>query len=192
MPKINKTKYALLGVLSLNPASGYDIKKFCDFSIAHFWNENYGHIYPVLKRMEAEGLVIKKTERTSGRPERNVYSISEKGRRELHEWLQLPVEQEPVRMEMMLKLFFSSAVPLANSLEKVIDYGRKHQELLNRLLAAEEMLLTEDFYKNQEGLPFWLATVNYGKHHSRAAVQWASETELMLKGVSQGENALGR
>ncbi|AKA68713.1 PadR family transcriptional regulator [Clostridium scatologenes] len=60
MAKINKTKYALLGVLTLSSGSGYDIKKFCDSSIGHFWNENYGHIYPVLKKMEEEELITKK------------------------------------------------------------------------------------------------------------------------------------
>lgn len=51
MAKVNKTKYySLLGILSNRPGSGYDIKKMCDSSIGHFWNENFGHIYPVLKR----------------------------------------------------------------------------------------------------------------------------------------------
>ena len=54
MAKINKTKYALLGVLSIMSGSGYDIKKFCDSSIGYFWNENYGHIYPMLQRLEDE------------------------------------------------------------------------------------------------------------------------------------------
>ena len=53
MPKENKTKYAILGLLSLAPMSGYDIKIITDNSIGHFWNENFGHIYPVLGRMEA-------------------------------------------------------------------------------------------------------------------------------------------
>ncbi|MGA9048227.1 MAG: PadR family transcriptional regulator, partial [Dehalococcoidia bacterium] len=47
MPKINKTKYAILGLLSLKPASGYDLKKTVDWNIGFFWNENFGHIYPI-------------------------------------------------------------------------------------------------------------------------------------------------
>ena len=58
---VNKTKYAILGVLDTFPGSGYDIKKYCDKSISYFWNENFGHIYPVLKQMENEGLVSKKS-----------------------------------------------------------------------------------------------------------------------------------
>ncbi len=51
MATTNKSRYALLGVLCMKPGSGYDIKKFCDKTISHFWNENYGHIYPVLKQL---------------------------------------------------------------------------------------------------------------------------------------------
>ena len=68
MAKINKTKYAILGVLSQMSGSGYDIKKCCDTSIAYFWNENYGHIYPVLKKMEEE----EKNDSGDDPPRRNV------------------------------------------------------------------------------------------------------------------------
>jgi len=46
MPKENKTKYSILGLLSRAPMSGYDIKKLTDNSISHFWHENFGHITP--------------------------------------------------------------------------------------------------------------------------------------------------
>ncbi len=72
MPKVNKTKFAILGMLSIAPMSGYDMKKRFDSSVAHFWNENYGHIYPVLGRLEKEGLVTKKTELPQGKPLRKV------------------------------------------------------------------------------------------------------------------------
>jgi hypothetical protein len=26
----------------MKPGSGYDIKNFCDKTISHFWNENFG------------------------------------------------------------------------------------------------------------------------------------------------------
>jgi DNA-binding PadR family transcriptional regulator len=97
MAKENKTKYALLGVLSLGPASGYDIKKYCDVSIAHFWNENYGHIYPVLRQMEAEGLVDRKTEMNEGKA-RHVYHMTEQGRTVLLDCL--PYRAKPRRPAM--------------------------------------------------------------------------------------------
>jgi hypothetical protein len=40
------SRYALLGMLSLGPGSGYDLKKRIEGSLAHFWSESYGQIYP--------------------------------------------------------------------------------------------------------------------------------------------------
>jgi DNA-binding PadR family transcriptional regulator len=119
MAVANKAKYAILGSLSLMPMSGYDIKKFSDGSIAHFWNENYARIYPVLKQMEKEGLVIKETMHTEGRPSRNLYSITGKGRSQLDLWLLQPVEDIRPREELLLKLFFSENVPAENLIEKL-------------------------------------------------------------------------
>ena len=44
MAKENKSKYAVMGVLSICPASGYDIKKFMECSTSNFWSESYGQI----------------------------------------------------------------------------------------------------------------------------------------------------
>src|SRR5208282_3571760 len=49
MPKENRSKYAILGMLDFCPMSGYDLRKYAASSIGHFWKEDYGHIYPTLK-----------------------------------------------------------------------------------------------------------------------------------------------
>ncbi len=59
MREIGATPNALLGLLSLEPMSGYDIRQMISRSIGYFWSESYGQIYPGLKRLAAEGLVVK-------------------------------------------------------------------------------------------------------------------------------------
>src|SRR5580658_2289456 len=50
------SRFAVLGMLSLGEKlSGYDIRKVISESTANFWSESYGNIYPVLKRLLAEG-----------------------------------------------------------------------------------------------------------------------------------------
>src|SRR5215469_4692552 len=100
------TQKALLGLLSLGSMSGYDIRALVSWSIGHFWSESYGQIYPALKRLAALGLVEKKTERTKGRPDRHVYSLTRQGQVQLKEWLRLPPVEEVQRNELLLKLFF--------------------------------------------------------------------------------------
>jgi DNA-binding PadR family transcriptional regulator len=181
MSKTNKTKYALLGGLSLKSGSGYDLKKFCDFSIAHFWNENYAHIYPVLKDMEKEGLVNKVTEQNEGRPPKNIYSITDKGRDELHEWLLLPVESCPQRNELLLKLFFSSNIPIENLIEKIMDYRIKHEALIEKYQRIEEIIKNDESTKDEKDLPLWLASISFGKYHSKAILNWCDETVKSIK-----------
>ena len=74
--------------------TGYELKKFFDTSVAHFWNAELSQIYPALKAMESEGLVEMKVEVQDDRPNRKVYSITDSGRRELLEWLAKPADRE--------------------------------------------------------------------------------------------------
>ena len=171
----------MLGALSISPMSGYDIKKFSDISISHFWNENYARIYPVLKEMEKEGLVTKITKRTAGRPERNIYSITAKGSEELNEWLLQPIQYRPPREELLLKLFFSSKVPVENLREKIRAEKEKYQKLIEEFERIESIITTVRKTKNQKGLPLWLTTINFGKCHGEAVIKWCNQTLKTLE-----------
>ena len=181
MAKKSKTKYALLGMLSMSPMSGYDIKKLTDFSISHFWSENFGHFYPVLKKMEADGLVTKKVEEKSGKPSRNIYSITHAGSEELVNWLQLPVEPPPIRNELLLKIFFADQLPKEKIVEMVAQEREKCLSKLNEYKKIEAALKTDDQYMNDKRIPFWLMTLSYGAHTARAGISWCDEAQKILQ-----------
>jgi DNA-binding PadR family transcriptional regulator len=183
MAKVNKTKYALLGVLSLISGSGYDIKKFCDSSIGYFWNENYGHIYPVLQKMEKEELITKEVKQTEGRPAKNVYSITQKGREELKEWLMLSVEEEPIRSEFLLKMFLSKDIPARKIIEKIEKAKEKYKDSLKEYLEIEKILSSESFETDKKSRILYLSTVNAGKKNEEAKIKWCEETIKALEEV---------
>jgi len=176
MPKINKTKYAVLGMLSLGPMSGYDMKKRFDSSVAHFWNENYGHIYPVLKRLERGKLVAGRTERTEGKPSRTVYSITKKGRAELSAWLLLPAERPILRIELLLKLFFGSQVPPSNLIAKVEEEKAFCERALAAFREIEAHIDREVSNAPVRDAAYWLVTLDYGTRYYRAVASWCEET----------------
>ena len=134
------SKYALLGFLSLRPMSGYDIKKTVEQSIAYFWNESYGQIYPLLKKLAGEGLAIRRTEKNSGKPDRLVYSITDRGREELRRWLARAPQTQPPRSELLLKLFFSSPQDLAANLSHVEEMRATHRAALAEYDRVEQQL----------------------------------------------------
>ena len=106
MPGRSSSRYAVLGILTLEPMSGYDIKKFIETSVAHFWRESYGNLYPLLNRLTDEKLVRRRTKRQKGKPDRHVYSLTDRGRAAFLEWLGEPAKEDAVRSELLLKLFF--------------------------------------------------------------------------------------
>lgn len=185
MAKINKTKYAILGVLSQMSGSGYDIKKCCDTSIAYFWNENYGHIYPVLKKMEEEELIVKEVEQNEGRPAKNVYSITEKGREELKQWLILPVEHNPLRSELLLKIFWSKDIPIENIIEKIQKEKEDAEKNLQEYLKVEKILKSQEGHEDKKNLVLWLATLNYGRYDEEAKIKWCEETLKSLETLKE-------
>jgi DNA-binding PadR family transcriptional regulator len=168
------TPNALLGLLSMNPMSGYDMRSVISQSIGHFWSESYGQIYPSLKRLAAEGFVEKKTQRQKGRPDRNVYSLTGKGRDRLREWLALPVAEEVHRSELLLKLFFGAQVLPEISRKHVTEFMEAQMTALKVYTAIAKKLRKEVAGNPQ--LPYWLMTVNFGRHRSAALVKWSRET----------------
>lgn len=183
LAKINKTKYALLGVLNTMSGSGYDIKKFCDSSISHFWNENYGHIYPVLQKMEKEGLITKQVEQTEGRPSKNVYSITEKGREELKNWLLSPIENEPHRSELLLKIFWSKDIPVKNIIENIENEKEECKSNLQHYREVENFLKSNKHEIGEKNRTLWLITLNFGVHDEEAKIKWCEETIQTLKSI---------
>jgi DNA-binding PadR family transcriptional regulator len=161
-------------MLTVEPMSGYDIKKFIETSVAHFWRESYGNIYPLLNRLTEEKLVRRRTQRQKGRPDRHVYSLTARGRTEFLEWLGEPVEAETVRSELLLKLFFGRHLA-TERLESHLEEYREHQtRLLAALRGTREML--DRNHADHPDLRYWLLTLRRGELVARARLQWARES----------------
>lgn len=175
MAKENKSKYAVLGALSICPGSGYDIKKMMEQSTSNFWNESYGQIYPILKQLIEEGLATSHAEKQEGKPERYVYTLTEQGTKELQRWLAEPVEYVVERNELLLKLYFGRHVPVAKNIEHV----RTFQQLQRQLLKKYENI--ERHLQNDPDLLYPLLTLRHGIHRCRALLAWCEETLATLE-----------
>jgi PadR family transcriptional regulator, regulatory protein AphA len=187
MAKENRSKYALLGLLSWGPMSGYGIKKAVEQSISNFWNESYGQIYPILKRLAAEGLATTSIEQQAGKPDRHVYALTEKGRKALQRWLRKPAEHEVGRIEFLLKLFFGRQVTMAHTIRHVRQLQAWQRQLLRRFEAIEQQLRAE--HANNPDLPYWLLTISYGRHLCQARLHWCDEALTKLHDMPRDASA---
>jgi len=185
MMKQTKSKYAILGMLSIQPMSGYDIKQTIKRSISNFWREGYGQIYPILKQIAEEGLATNRVERQPGKPDRHVYTLTERGWQELRRWLGEPAAYDPERNELLLKLFFGRHTSAATNIAHVRQYRSVLAALLGRFEAIEAHLSAEQ--PPAPDLSYWLITLRHGQHLSRALLAWCDETIVTLVALDTEE-----
>lgn len=164
--------------------SGYDVRSALETTVGHFWQESFGQIYPILRQLVDEGLATVDTERTSGRPERHVYSVTPQGLAELDRWLAEPVvhHQRP-RHELLLKLFFGANLPP----EVTLGLVSRHREEVEALLATYAEIETELRHtpvEHDAARPFWHATLRYGQLTAQATLRWCDETADQLRALA--------
>ena len=180
MAKENFTKFILLGLITTECKSGYDIKQMIDQSLSHFWKISYGQIYPNLKKLVEEGLATVTETVQEGKPDKKEYHITKAGQQLLKDWLQQPLTEFPTeRNEMLLKLFFSRHQEKAVALEQVQAYKDR---LTERYLVYEgiKTYIAEHESEKNDAM-YWLITLDYGKKTTKAALDWCDTTIEKLK-----------
>lgn len=87
-------EYIVLGLCSLSPQSGYDITTaFEDGSIS--WSASPGSVYPMLKRLEGQALIVGDLEMEYETRPKKVYRLTEDGGKALDEWLKTIPNMRP-------------------------------------------------------------------------------------------------
>jgi len=172
----------LLGLLTIEAMSGYDLGLTIRGSIGFFWNESYGQIYPNLKKLEADGFVTSTAERQSGRPDRRIYAITEQGRERLRQWLGVPPQPEVPRNELLLKLFFGEQARPEVLIGYIERMAEEHRALLKRFEQAEREDIKE--HQHYSAAPYWRMAARFGQMEMKAHVRWAEETLAELKKIA--------
>jgi len=125
-----------------------------------------------LKRLVDEGLATRDVQQHAGKPDRHAYTITDRGRDELHRWLALPPEPHKERVELLLKLFHGWEMGPAVMIEHVKGARAEHEAFLQKYDHYDEAMARED----EPPTPYWLMTVSCGRHISKAYIEWCDET----------------
>lgn len=179
MARTNKTKYALIGMLSKRPMSGYDIKRIFAKIGEFYWAESNAQIYPMLKKLEGEGLVTSQLDDSGGKREKRIYAITAAGKETLLHWLHGPIEHCVYREELFLKLSLAQHVDKTEAMQWINDYRvetEAKQVVLKRIIKHIEV--------EHDGLPdkpFLHMTYDYYQHIFKARLAWCDETLKKLQ-----------
>ena len=172
------TAEALLGMLTLEPLSGYDLKQLIEQSIGNFWRESFGQIYPTLKRLEEQGLIESAAEGKAGRV---VYAITAAGRAHLRAWLEDAPRPRVPRNELLLKLFFGRMAPAESMRGHIVETRTRFAADLVRYEKTGRRL--HEQHHGKPNLPYYLMALNYGLREAQMIVEWCDETLAALAAI---------
>jgi len=159
-------RHAALGLLADGPASGYDLLKIFDRSLAFIWPATQSQLYGELNRLADDGLIEVSHEGPRGRKD---YSITDRGRAELEHWI-TDVEPDRIRRnEAMLRVFFLGTVgPVAA--KAYLEREATVHEGLEELLATIER---DTDWDNSDFNRYGHLVIESGRRYAHAQSEWA-------------------
>jgi DNA-binding PadR family transcriptional regulator len=185
MTELSPTAYVILGMVSREPRSGYEIKALVDDTTRFFWAASYGQIYPELKRLSEAGL-IEGHDEPRGERKRTVYAITADGEDELRDWLRLPPETFEMREEGLLKLFFAGVLPAAEAARILQGMARHRRALVERLRAIEPRAEQK---RDEAGDPYPLMVLRGGIEFNEWFADWCERMEAGLLATGPQERS---
>jgi DNA-binding PadR family transcriptional regulator len=166
---LSTTEFAVLGLLSFGPRSGYELKKAAEAGVGYVWTAAKSHVYGVLPRLVEGGYATTRRVAQERRPDKQVYRITKKGQRAFHEWLEAPIEERGARSPFLLKVFFGG---LMSKEALVAHIERRRAEVVRTL---EEYREIESRISDDPRSYYGYVTLRWGLAQSRAWIRWADE-----------------
>lgn len=176
--------HAILASLEFQPMTGYDLKKFFDMSVGHFWTTTQSHIYKALNDLEEEGWVEKKTIEQEDKPNRKEYTITQTGRAELRRWLTTPLPPAPVREAWLVQLFFSHTSTDDEITALVEERGKTMREIVDAYKGQTQAAVPQDLSSGLErARALWQITLDYGIAFYEFELKWNKEMLERVKNL---------
>jgi DNA-binding PadR family transcriptional regulator len=186
---LTSTSYVVLGIIGqYNSCTSYDLKRTINNSIDCFWSFPHSQLYAEPEHLKAAGLVTEVREK--GGRKRRIYTITEKGKQTLQEWLREPTEAlVEIRDVALLKLYFGNLLASNDLRQLAIEQAEFHRQRLaeNDIICAAlkqqdagfaattlEMVSLYD----KAAIAFWLSIANDSKStKSDIFAEWQSDEE---------------
>jgi DNA-binding PadR family transcriptional regulator len=176
-------RHALMAALLEGEASGYDLAKGFDASVANFWAATPQQLYRELDRMAADGLVHARVVHQERRPDKRLFSLTEAGHRALREFTARPPRPGVIRDELLVQVQAVDAgdrAAVRRALEERMSRAEakigRYERLRARLLDGR---FEDDYLAEAERIGPYL-TLMRGLSFERENLRWCEQSLKIL------------
>jgi DNA-binding PadR family transcriptional regulator len=182
---------AVMAALLEGEASGYDLAKGFDATVANFWMSTPQQLYRELERMEAEGLVTARVVEQERRPNKRLFSLTEAGREAVRAYTaEPPGKPAVIRDELLVKVqcldsgdIEAVRAAITERMEWATAKLAHYEKLRQRLLDGRS---EEAYFAEAERIGPYL-TLLRGMSFERENLQWG---DMALRRLDQRTAAL--
>ncbi|RKJ38618.1 PadR family transcriptional regulator [bacterium 1XD42-8] len=172
--KSKMLKYGILGLINYHEMTGYEIMQTFRDSLNFFWKVQTSQIYRELQTLENKKWIRKTFVPQQGKPDKNVYSITDNGRCELLKWLSDNNVRLHSRTPLLMKVFFMGEQGRKENIqyfESVKSYCRLMQESLASV--PEHIEYYSAYLDDKEKVLYCKMEVEYGRRSMQMCIDWA-------------------
>jgi DNA-binding PadR family transcriptional regulator len=169
----------ILGFLREREYHGYELKKEIQRRMGVWTDIKFGSIYHALRKLVERGSVARVgEEKQSGRPDRTIYRITEQGREEFQDRLQMLLNRfQRVYLDFDIGLYFGGNLP-PHELEAVLDKRIDH---LTEIVAALESYRELPFEENGQSPEVSRLIIDHGIFHIDTEIRWLQYVKERLQ-----------
>ncbi|MFF3885776.1 PadR family transcriptional regulator [Streptomyces sp. NPDC001914] len=175
---------AVLASLLEGEASGYDLAKGFDASVANFWMATPQQLYRELDRMESEGLIEARVVQQERRPNKRLFQLTAAGLEALASFTALPAKPTAIRDELMVKVYaldMGDADAVRVAIAERLEWSRAKLAHYDRIGARLLDGRTEDEYlAGAERVGPYLTLLG-GRAFEQAIIEWAERALRVLE-----------
>lgn len=173
------TKYAILGFLSREPQTGYDLKRKLSDSPYLYRLDNSNQIYKILIQLTKEGLVVSEAKNQVRHSAGKIYRITETGLKELKKWIaSIP---GPVQMDNTFLVQLTLADLLENiELELLLEKYTEEVHLQSLMLQEKFRRESSGSENTRNGKYLWTLVMKRIMSHYENELQWVENLRRTL------------
>lgn len=167
-------KHGILGLLNYHEMTGYEIMEVFRDSLCFFWKAQTSQIYRELQGLEKRGWVSKTNVPQKGKPDKNIYAITEDGRKELLIWLSDGDMGLRQRVPILMKTFFMGERSREENIRFFCELTA-YCEVFRQSLANVPKTIAAygNYIEEKEKTLYWEMAVDYGRRNIQMHIEWA-------------------
>ena len=178
-------KHGILGLLNYGDMTGYEIRTVFKDSLNHFWQAQTSQIYRELQALEKNGWITSSHVEQKGKPDKNIHSITDEGRKELVRWLKEEDEQGTIRNYILMRTFFRGECSIAENIEYFKTLPEKEKVFPDG--QSDAVQATGDYQKMIDDplkALYWKFTIDFGIMYEKMIKEWCDNCVHELEALT--------